>query len=120
MLIPRLIESVRVGQPITLAGGAGLYVTPLHVDDAVEFIDRLIDVESAHAVDTFNLAGTDIVELGSVVHEIENVLGIPAQIQVTDDPPVWLAGSNARLRRVTSFTPQVGIAAGIRNTVSAL
>ncbi len=50
MLIPSTIRRVLNDEEITLAGGAGVYLSPLFVTDCVEMIDALIRLQfSSHS-----------------------------------------------------------------------
>ena len=43
MLISNMIERIRSGKEITLAEGAGIYLTPVFVNDVVSLIKQMID-----------------------------------------------------------------------------
>jgi UDP-glucose 4-epimerase len=60
MLVPRLVDAVKDGRPITLAGRDGLRLNPVHVDDAGRAIERAA-VLDASAV--FDVAGPDVLTL---------------------------------------------------------
>ena len=63
MLMPRLIESVRSGAPIRLAGETGIALSPTHVDDAVEAIAGALRLEGSHTLD---VAGPEILSLRAI------------------------------------------------------
>jgi len=63
MLVPRLIESVRSGTPITLAGTDGIRLTPTHVTDAVNAIHGSMRLDGAHTID---VGGPEVLTLKSM------------------------------------------------------
>ncbi len=73
MLIPRLINSVKRGNQITLQGNDGLLLNPVHASDAAMAVKRALDLNGAH---TFNIAGNEIFSLRKVGDIIGDILGI--------------------------------------------
>jgi nucleoside-diphosphate-sugar epimerase len=63
MLMPRLIASVRSGQPIILAGEQGISLTPTHVEDAVDAIVGALRLDDSHTLD---VAGPEILSLRAI------------------------------------------------------
>jgi len=68
MLIPRLIDSVKDGYPITLQGKNGIRINPVHVSDAVRAIEEALSLEGCFRI---NVAGPDILSL----REIGDIIG---------------------------------------------
>ena len=60
MFVSRIIESVRLGRPISLQGKDGLRMNPIFVEDAVTAFQRAIGLGGHHVV---NVAGSDILSL---------------------------------------------------------
>lgn len=71
MLIPRLIERVRTGQPIELDGAAGMRINPVAVADVVEAVERSLGLDASV---TLNVAGPEILSLRQVGEHIGAVL----------------------------------------------
>lgn len=69
MLIPRMVESVKVGNPIQLQGECGLKINPIFVTDAVKAIETTMQIKGNNK---FNIAGTEILSL----KEIANIIGL--------------------------------------------
>lgn len=67
MLFPRLIRSVRTGQPIRLAGNSGLTFNPIHVDDAAACFVHMMERGGEGVM---NIAGPKAVTLRTVVDAI--------------------------------------------------
>ena len=72
MLVPRLIASLRDGQPIRLQGEDGLRLNPVYVDDAARAVTSTLDV-SAGAV--INVAGPEIVTLRELASQLAVQMG---------------------------------------------
>ncbi len=98
MLIADTIQQVQTGREIRLAGGAGLYMTPLFIDDCVRVLDTLAMVPLERACNILNVAGDELLSLGEIVHEVAKKLHISPVIKTTDDLPKYLCGDNTRLK----------------------
>ncbi len=79
MLVPRLIECVRAGRPITLAGEYGLRLNPVYVNDAVRAVARATALDRS---DVFDIAGPEILTLRALVDVIGLKVGRRAQYVV--------------------------------------
>ena len=73
MLIPRLVDSVREGRPITLTANGGIQLNPIHVNDVVHLLDKLMDSSGSF---TFNVAGPEILSLKKIADIIGEKLGV--------------------------------------------
>jgi nucleoside-diphosphate-sugar epimerase len=116
-LVPRLIQRVRDGQPVTLQEGRGPRFNPIFVTHVVDVIEQALAAEGHHLV---NLGGDDILSVRAMAETIGRMLGRTPQFQ---DVPGRLAGDFVgdigRLRRtfrlpdrLTSF--EQGVQATIR------
>ena len=63
MLIPRLMDSIIAGTPISLVGEAGIRINPVHVEDAASSIVAALSIGDSA---TFNIAGPDIMSLREI------------------------------------------------------
>lgn len=70
-LIGRLIESVRSGRQIQLAGWDGLRLNPVHVDDAAELVTVLLGRAGSR---TLNVAGPDRVSIRQIAESAGKLL----------------------------------------------
>jgi UDP-glucose 4-epimerase len=68
MLLPRLVENIRKGNPITLQGHNGISINPVHVSDVVKLIDKCLSINQNL---TINVAGPDILSM----REISEIIG---------------------------------------------
>lgn len=70
-LIGRLIESVRSGRQIQLAGWDGLRLNPIHVGDAAELVAVLLGRAGSR---TLNVAGPDVVSIRQIAESAGKLL----------------------------------------------
>ena len=100
MLIPSIVDKVRRRETITLAGNAGLYLTPIHVDDVAAAMLRLLADERPPGL--LNLAGEELLTLGDIARRIGAALGCAPVLAATEEAPVHLAGDAAQTRALVS------------------
>lgn len=98
MLIPRLVESVRMGRPILLQGSDGIRINPTYVGDAVRAIVAASNLESSHCV---NVAGPQVLSLRGIGDEIGRQLGrMPVFDCRYDEPPRHLVADISKLSKL--------------------
>jgi UDP-glucose 4-epimerase len=106
MLVPAMIDRVRRGEEVVLAGGIGLYLTPLHVGDCVEMLLCAARAGSqGHGV--YNLCGGEGLSLREIVELIGAAVGCEPRVRATDGVPQSLIGNGARFERVFGYRPRV-------------
>jgi len=106
MLIANMIQRVQRREEITLAGGAGIYLTPIFVDDCVRVLEYLAVNPLENPVNILNVAGDQVLSLAEIVNEIAHQLHEQPVVKATDEQPRYFCGDNARLKRCyDSFTP---------------
>lgn len=84
MLIPRVVDSVASGQPISLQGQDGIRVTPTHVDDAASAVTGALRLSTSVTV---NVAGPEVLSLRQVGDIVGSRLGTSPTYRVSDDSP---------------------------------
>lgn len=116
-MVPGLINRVRGGQPVTVAGGRGPRFNPIFVDHAVDVLEQSLGAESNQLL---NLAGTETLSIRQMAETIGRVLGAKPVIQDAPGVPADVTGDIGRLRglyrlpdRLTSFEE------GVRRIVAA-
>jgi UDP-glucose 4-epimerase len=72
MLVPRLIESVKSGTAITLAGADGIRLTPTHVSDAARAVIGALAVTGTHIID---VGGPEVLTLRTLAEVIAGKVG---------------------------------------------
>lgn len=118
MLIPNIIEKVRTGAEITLAGGEGLLLTPLFIEDCVAYLQKLANPVTELHHDTYNLAGVEILTLNQIAEAIGSLLGKQPRCIETHEAPSYLIGSPDRVIRETEIAPMVRFSEGIKRMLT--
>lgn len=94
MLIPNIISSIKEKKQITLSGGNGLWMTPIHVDNICDLlIGFLTHISSSNPL-IINISGEEKVSLKQVVHKIAEALSIEPNIVEKDGIAGSLCGLN--------------------------
>lgn len=97
-LIAEMIDRVASGREITLADNAGIYLTPLFVDDCVRILERLTVEFRGRGATLINVAGDHVVSLDKIVSDIEHRLQKKAVTRATQERARWLCADNGCLR----------------------
>jgi UDP-glucose 4-epimerase len=113
MLVPTLIDKVRKGDQISIAGRPGQRINPIHVGDAIEAFPRALELERS---DVFNVAGDEIVSIRELVGVIEQATGEAAHIRHIDPEHEGdLIGDNSRMKELLGIRPQMSLLEGIHS-----
>lgn len=72
MLIPRLVDNIKTGNPIALQGPTGILINPLHVSDAVAAIIAALDTQGFHKI---NVAGPEVLSIRQISNIIGDIVG---------------------------------------------
>ncbi|MBI2747511.1 MAG: NAD(P)-dependent oxidoreductase [Burkholderiales bacterium] len=111
MLIPRLVDSVRDGKPVTLAGRDGLRINPVHVSDAAAAVMAVLESKESA---TYNVAGDETITLRELCLKIEAVVGRKAQfVESAGTAMDIIADISAMKRRL--HKPVVRLDAGLKD-----
>jgi nucleoside-diphosphate-sugar epimerase len=117
MLIPDMIQRIRTGGEITLAGDRGIVFTPIYIDDCVELLRRLVDMSGGGASGVFNLGGCETVDLKGIVTILGRHLRLTPNTRCTDAPATYFVGDSRKLYSQVGFRPLVGLERGLAQTV---
>jgi UDP-glucose 4-epimerase len=79
MLIPRLVNRVKNGEPIVLQGNDGLKINPIHVEDAIKAIMASLLIKGSN---TFNVAGPEVLSLRAICETIGSGLAAKPQFEM--------------------------------------
>ncbi len=112
MLIPRLIDQVRNGVPITLQGENGIRINPIHAIDAAQAIKAALASVGSH---TINVAGPEILSLRDICEEIGRQVGRTPEFLVKPAAKDLVADTG-RMKRLL-HVPTRAFAEGIRDLV---
>jgi nucleoside-diphosphate-sugar epimerase len=72
MLIPRLVDSIKAGDPVSLQGHDGIRINPIHAGDAARAVLAALNLEG---FDRINVAGPDILSLREISGIIAGKVG---------------------------------------------
>jgi nucleoside-diphosphate-sugar epimerase len=114
MLMPRLLERVRQGKPITLSSPEGMFLNPVHVEDAARLILRAARLETSALV---NLAGPETSSLKNIAHIMGDQFGVEPSFIFSDEPAQHMIADTTRLHALLgrpSITLRDGIAGMMR------
>jgi UDP-glucose 4-epimerase len=115
MLIPRLFEQIRRGEPVMLMGADGAIINPIYVDDAVSLVAGTVGLPG-HRL--FNVAGREQLSIRRIAEIIAAEQGRPLQIRSTDDLPVRLVANTSRIDEAVGVIAMTDFAAGMRGLVA--
>jgi nucleoside-diphosphate-sugar epimerase len=113
MLLPRLVDNIRTGQPVTIQGENGLRLNPIHVTDAAKAVVASLESESSAI---YNIAGPEILSLRALCNEIASLVGSDALFQTAPGEPYDVVG-DIGLMRAHLHEPTISPRVGIRDIV---
>lgn len=94
MLIPRLYDRVRNGEPLSLQGHDGMRINPVHVSDAAAATISAANLDGSHTV---NVAGPEVVSLREIGDIFAEDCGREAIVEKVEGSPSDLIASTARM-----------------------
>ncbi len=110
MFIPRLVNSIKEGLPITLQGKEGIKVNPIHVSDAAHAVESAISRSGSFKV---NVAGAEVLTLKSICDSIGNALNIQPKFIFEEKEPKHLIGDINKMEKLL-IKPSVKFNEGIK------
>jgi UDP-glucose 4-epimerase len=112
MLIPRLIDSVVSGRPITLQGPDGIRLNPIFVNDASNAICHALELTNSH---TINVAGPEVLSLREIGTLIGQAVGRQPVFDCEQNAvPRHLSGDISKMCKLL-VPPQVSFVDGLRS-----
>lgn len=102
MLIPRLINSVQMGLPITLQGTEGIKINPIYVKDAALAVEKALYI--GHS-DKINVAGPNILSIKNIVEIISEKTGKKPIFKSISGEPSNLIGDTKKMKQLLHSTP---------------
>lgn len=97
MLIPNLVNNMLQGKPVTLAGGKGLVMNPIYIDDCVSLLQRILTIKEPGIV---NLAGPQTISIADIVNLVEDESGKIQEKIITAEAPKYLVGSTQKMNQL--------------------
>lgn len=114
MLVPGLMETVRSGRPVPIAGDDGIRINPIYVEDAAAAVQGALALEESGV---FNVAGPEVVSIGQIASMIATELG--QDVTFTHGPTQSDLIADTRRMRQHLAAPSVTVSDGIRRVVAA-
>lgn len=109
MLLPRLVDNVTAGRPISVQGVDGLRLNPIHVADASLAVERCLTHQGSA---TFNVGGDEALSLRELVNKIACATGRQAVFLTQAGLPRHTVGDITAMRRELC-APAVSLDAGL-------
>jgi nucleoside-diphosphate-sugar epimerase len=113
MLIPRLINSVRMGQPIMLNGSEGIRINPIYVADAALAVEKALMLNHS---DKINIGGPEDVSIKQIADSIAQKIGKMPVFEHNDIKAKNLIGDIGKMKRLLS-DPKTNISTGLQKCI---
>ena len=118
MLIPRLIENIKKGEPIVIYGKSGVRLNPIHVKDAIKAFSPALETPVSGV---FNIAGDEVVSIKELSERIGKWVGKePVFVYEKSAIPGDIIGDNSRMKSVLGVAPEIHLDEGIAELVTSL
>jgi nucleoside-diphosphate-sugar epimerase len=115
-MVPGLINRVRTGEAVTLAGQNGLEFSPLFAGDIATIVAAAV---ADSWQDTVNVAGRDVIHLRGFADTIGDVLGKPPVFEVKDVESPRIVAPTARLKSRFPVETMTSVRHGLEQTLGA-
>lgn len=109
MLLPRLVDNVKVGKPITITKAGGIMINPVCVSDVVKVIEHLFLKKGSY---TYNVAGPEKLTLKEIVDIIAHKLSLKPNYQIIDEEPDDVISNTDYLKK-NVYTPVIRFIDGV-------
>jgi UDP-glucose 4-epimerase len=113
MLLPRLIDNVKNGVPITLQGHDGIHINPIHVSDATNALMSVLAMEESS---TLNIAGPDVCSIREIAEIAGRAIGKFPIFEVQDKEPQNLLADIEEIQKA-GWSPQISLSEGIKELI---
>ena len=114
MFIPGLVDRVRNGQDVILAGPTGISVNPVYVEDAAAAVIASLKLDQSR---TLNVAGLEVVSVREIAELTGQLLGAAPSFAV-GEPTADLVASTVE-QTAALGKPQTGFEEGLGLTVAS-
>ncbi len=94
MLIPRIFDNIQKQKPIKIDGEEGIFLNPIHVNDASEAILASL---KTHENSTFNIGGPDILSIKKISEAMGLYIGKTPIFNKTNNFPSNLVGDISKM-----------------------
>ncbi len=111
MLIPRLIDNIRGGKPVTIQGENGLRLNPIHVNDASATVVAALGSKNSAI---YNVAGPQVLSLRELCGEIQALVGKSVRFETLPGQPSDVVG-DISMMSTHLHTPSVHLSTGLKD-----
>lgn len=111
MLVPRLIDKVREGEPVDLQGEEGIRINPVHVADAARATAKALSLSGSH---TINIGGPEVLTLRRLCTSIGAALGRDPVFRVDQSVSPGHLTADIRLMREMLAEPTISFTEGMK------
>jgi nucleoside-diphosphate-sugar epimerase len=119
MLVSQMIERLKSNDEISLAGGKGIFLTPIYISDAAQLMVKLIYLSKYSSGDVFNLSGLEETSLAEIVSILAQILEVKPNLLITDGSPGSLIGSPKKLLKTLNYLDLISLHEGLRFTANS-
>lgn len=117
MLIPRLIDNIKKGEPIIVYGKSGIRINPIQVNDAIRAFQPSLETPVSGV---FNIAGDEVVSIKELSEKIGRLMGkAPVFVYEKNNIPGDIIGDNSRMKSVLGVIPEISLNEGISELVGS-
>jgi len=117
MLIPRLLDNIKKGEPIIIYGKSGVRINPIHVNDAIKVFPPSLETSVSGI---FNVAGDEFISIRELSEMIGRLIGKdPIFVHKKSNLPGDIIGDNSRMKAVLGVIPEVSLKKGISELVQS-
>lgn len=113
MLIPRLIDNIRDGRPVSIQGDNGLRLNPIHVIDAALAVAAALESENSAI---YNIAGPEMLSLRELCYQIEPLVDRKAVFEMVPGEPFDVIG-DIELMCTHLHVPAIRPDAGLKDVI---
>lgn len=118
-IVPDLVERVRAGRPVQVAGGTGPVLSPTFVDDVAAAMCELVLADAHWEVPVLNLAAPEVLDVRTIAGAVGDALGVAPTFEEVPGAAPWVAGDGSALATRIGKHQWVSFAEGIRRTLAA-
>jgi UDP-glucose 4-epimerase len=116
MLVPRLIDAISIGRPLTLSSESGMHLNPIDVRDAAAATVSALTIDTSK---TINVAGPDVVSILELGQIIASALGKSVRFEQTSAAVGHDLVADITLMSSCLGAPRTGIRSGVANVCGA-
>ena len=114
-LLPRLVQSVRDQQEVTIYGEGKPRINPIHISDVLSVIDRVVRLSGHHVL---NVGGKETFTIKEIADLIGKLLGQkPVYRFLTDASRQDIIGDISTMKSLLDFEPKVCLAEGLEDMI---